>query len=56
MDTPCNEYENGTALHIASANLSVNAAKVLLQFGADLDLKVRRFQSSFSKKAFRTAA
>lgn len=39
VDTPCHEYENGTALHIAAANLSLGAAKVLLRFGADRGLK-----------------
>ena len=38
MDTTCSEYENGTALHIAAANLGVGAAQVLLNFGADLNL------------------
>ena len=38
MDTTCSEYENGTALHIAAANLGVSAAQVLLNFGADLNL------------------
>lgn len=38
VDTPCAEYENGTALHIAAANLGVAAAKVLLGFGADPNL------------------
>ena len=36
MDTTCSEYENGTELHIAAANLGVSAAQVLL--GADLNL------------------
>jgi hypothetical protein len=38
VDTTCSEYENGTALHIAAANLGVSAAQVLLNFGADLNL------------------
>ena len=38
MDTICSEYENGTALHIAAANLGVSATQVLLNFGADLNL------------------
>jgi len=38
VDTICSEYENGTALHIAAANLGVSAAQVLLNFGADLNL------------------
>ena len=38
VDTICGEYENGTSLHIAAANLSVEAAKILLSFGADKDL------------------
>lgn len=36
VDSTCSEYENGTALHIAAANLGVSAAQVLLNFGADL--------------------
>jgi CAP-Gly domain-containing linker protein 3/4 len=35
VDTHCVEYESGTALHIAAANLSLGAARVLLKFGAD---------------------
>jgi len=38
VDTTCSEYDNGTALHIAAANLGVSAAQVLLNFGADLHL------------------
>ena len=38
VDTICGEYENGTSLHIAAANLSVEAARILLSFGADKDL------------------
>jgi len=37
VDTQCVEYESGTALHIAAANLSLGAARVLLKFGADTD-------------------
>lgn len=37
VDCLCSEYENGTALHIAAANLSLGAARVLLKFGADLE-------------------
>ncbi|TRY74970.1 hypothetical protein TCAL_11612 [Tigriopus californicus] len=39
VDSPCVEHENGTALHIATGNLSAEAIRVLLQFGADPDLK-----------------
>lgn len=39
MDTTCNEYEDGSALHIAAANLSVGAAKILMSFGADTELR-----------------
>lgn len=39
IDTPCNEHENGSALHIAAANLALNSAKILVQFGANLKLK-----------------
>ncbi len=39
MDTPCSEYEDGTALHIAASNLSTEAAKVLLAFGADPEVR-----------------
>ena len=38
MDTTCTEYENGTALHIAAANLGVSAARILLNFGADSNM------------------
>ncbi|CAB4066864.1 CLIP3_4 [Lepeophtheirus salmonis] len=37
-DSRCHEFDNGTALHIAAANLSLSAAKNLLKFGADLDV------------------
>ena len=37
VDTHCVEYESGTALHIAAANLSLGAARVLLKFGADIE-------------------
>lgn len=47
MDTTCSEYENGTALHIAAANLGVSAAQVLLNFGADLNLT-----DDLARKAF----
>ena len=39
MDSTCVEYENGSALHIAATNLSFEAVRVLLGFGADPDLK-----------------
>ena len=38
MDTTCEEFEKGSALHIAATNLSVEAAKALLGFGADVQL------------------
>jgi CAP-Gly domain-containing linker protein 3/4 len=38
VDTTCEEFENGSALHIAATNLSVEAAKSLLGFGADVQL------------------
>jgi hypothetical protein len=38
VDTTCEEFDNGSALHIAAANLSVEAAKALLGFGADVNL------------------
>ena len=38
VDTTCEEFENGTALHIAAANLSLEAAKALLGFGADVQM------------------
>ena len=38
VDTTCTEYENGTALHIAAANLGVSAARILLNFGADSNM------------------
>jgi len=37
VDTQCVEYENGTPLHIAAANLCLGAARVLLKFGADIE-------------------
>ncbi len=39
IDSPCNEYENGSALHIAAHNLAVNSALVLVEFGANTKLK-----------------
>lgn len=39
VDSTCEEYENGTALHIAASNIGVNAARVLLRYGADQNLK-----------------
>ena len=38
VDETCEEFENGSALHIAATNLSVEAAKALIGFGADLHL------------------
>ena len=38
VDTTCAEYENGTALHIAAANLGVSAVRILLNFGADSNI------------------
>ncbi len=38
VDTTCEEFENGSALHIAAANLSLEAAKALLGFGADVQM------------------
>jgi CAP-Gly domain-containing linker protein 3/4 len=37
VEATCSEYENGTPLHMAAANLSVAAARVLISFGADVD-------------------
>ena len=39
VDITCQEYENGTSLHIAAANLSLEAAKVLIAFDSDPQLK-----------------
>ena len=39
IDGPCNDYENGSALHIAAANLAFNSAVVLVEFGANTKLK-----------------
>ena len=39
VDITCQEYENGTALHIAASNLSLEAAKVLIGFDSDPHLK-----------------
>ena len=38
VNSTCNEYDNGTPLHIAAANLGVSAAQILLKFGADPSL------------------
>ena len=35
VDVTCQEYENGTSLHIAATNLSLEAAKVLIAFDSD---------------------
>ena len=34
VDDPCAEYDLGTPLHMAAANLCIDAAKVLLHYGA----------------------
>ncbi|KAL3867597.1 hypothetical protein ACJMK2_040479 [Sinanodonta woodiana] len=39
IDSPCSEYDNGSALHIAASNLAYEAVKVLLQNGANVELK-----------------
>ena len=39
VDITCQGYEEGTALHIAATNLSLEAAKVLIAFGSDPNLK-----------------
>lgn len=39
IDSPCNEYENGSALHIAAHNLAANSALVLVEAGANTKLK-----------------
>merc|ERR1719347_728979 len=39
VDRTCPEQENGASLHIAAANLSLGAARVLLKFGADKDAR-----------------
>lgn len=39
IDSPCNEYENGSALHIAAHHLAVQSARVLVEFGANTKLK-----------------
>ena len=39
IDTACNEHENGSALHIAAANLALNSAAVLVQFAANTKMK-----------------
>ena len=39
IESPCNDHENGTALHIAAANLAFNSAVVLVEFGASTKLK-----------------
>lgn len=35
IDSPCEQSDHGTPLHITATNLGVNSAKVLLQNGAD---------------------
>jgi len=37
VDSTCDEFENGTPLHIAAENLSLEATKALLGFGADVE-------------------
>ena len=39
VDVTCGECDNGTSLHIAASNLSLEAAKVLLTFGADVTMR-----------------
>ncbi len=39
IDGPCNDYENGGALHIAAANLALNAAVALVEAGANTKIK-----------------
>lgn len=39
IDSPCNEYENGSALHITAHNLAINSARILVEFGASTKLK-----------------
>ncbi len=39
VDSPCAEFDHGTPLHIAAANLAMESAKVLLQNGADLEAR-----------------
>ena len=39
VDIVSGEYDNGSALHIAASNLGLEAAKVLLTYGADPCLK-----------------
>lgn len=39
ISSRCALFENGSALHIAAANLSLDAAIVLIEFGADIFIK-----------------
>ena len=39
VDYTCDGFDGGTALHIACINVSYDAAKVLLERGADVQFK-----------------
>ena len=52
VDNTCEEFENGSALHIAAANLGLEAAKALIGFGADLHLTDDLVIVIFDQKSF----
>ncbi|KAK2718779.1 CAP-Gly domain-containing linker protein 4-like isoform X2 [Artemia franciscana] len=39
IDDPCHEYDNGSALHMAAGSLSLESARVLMEYGANPSLK-----------------
>ena len=49
IDSPCNEYENGSALHIAAAHLAVNSTQILVEFGASTKMKDSLGRTPFGK-------
>ena len=52
IDSPCNEYENGSALHIAAHNLAANSALVLVESGANTKLKDNLGRTPIGKNKF----
>ncbi|XP_023229484.1 CAP-Gly domain-containing linker protein 4-like [Centruroides sculpturatus] len=39
INIPCQEFDGGTSLHIAAYNLCVEATKILIKYGADVNIK-----------------
>ena len=37
IDSPCEAFNNGTALHIACMNMCIKSAHILLKHGANID-------------------